>query len=194
MVVALTDTSQEALRAYASSASPGTQAVVTIPASESLEDVKVRLTLAGFVDIKKISESTLNASLPNYEQGASVSLAIGPPTSKSSAWAAALSSKEQVPLVNEDDLLQRDGIPDGDGKECSTDDKGKRKPCKDCSCGLAEIYEKEQQEVNAQPKSSCGNCSLGDAFRCAGCPYLGLPPFKPGEKVAIPSSFMTSDI
>jgi hypothetical protein len=73
---------------------------------------------------------------------------------------------------------------------CGAEGKG-RKPCANCTCGKAEKqstvkFSKTAMSLTesvAPSSSACGNCYRGDAFRCAGCPYLGLPPFKPGEKV-----------
>ena len=62
------------------------------------------------------------------------------------------------------------------------------KPCDNCNCGKKEIYEggiiTEQLETG-QIQSACGSCYLGDAFRCAGCPFRGKPAFEPGDKVKL---------
>lgn len=90
-------------------------------------------------------------------------------------------------IIDEDALLEEDGgglllAPPKMSvtSRKSEDDCGGRKPCDNCTCGRAEL-EKLQQHVKVE-SSACGNCSKGDAFRCAGCPYLGLPAFKPGEE------------
>lgn len=94
-------------------------------------------------------------------------------------------------LVNEDNLLENETEynPLGKDESCST----KPKACANCSCGRAELEAMEEAgNVNLEKKietgkveSSCGNCYLGDAFRCASCPYKGLPAFKPGDKVKL---------
>ncbi|KAF7846206.1 hypothetical protein BT93_L4865 [Corymbia citriodora subsp. variegata] len=113
-------------------------------------------------------------------------------------------------LIDEDELLSEDDLkaPIKVPTECKPKAK-RRRACKDCTCGLAQRLEEEDRAKrdNADSKlrtlklgqdelaevdftvegkvGSCGNCALGDAFRCDGCPYVGLPAFKPGEEVRL---------
>ena len=44
------------------------------------------------------------------------------------------------------------------------------------------------------PLPPCLQCGLGDAFRCGGCPYRGLPAFEMGKKIELPSDFLAVDL
>ncbi|CAJ1954315.1 unnamed protein product [Cylindrotheca closterium] len=87
-------------------------------------------------------------------------------------------------MIDEDALLSDDLLapPPAMGARTATDDCSGRKPCDDCTCGRADAEKATSGEVKQAPSSSCGNCALGDAFRCASCPYLGKPAFKAGEE------------
>ena len=94
---------------------------------------------------------------------------------------------EDEDLIDEDYLLDSynllmsgltTSIPDkNNNKDCKT---SRNSSCKDCTCGRAE----ESLSSESKP-SMCGNCYLGDGFRCNTCPSKGLPPFDPDEKVII---------
>ncbi|KAJ5901753.1 hypothetical protein N7495_002281 [Penicillium taxi] len=115
-------------------------------------------------------------------------------------------------LINEDDLLDEEDFtrPIMPPPECQPKTGRRRRACKDCTCGLADRLEAEDKErranadknlnvlklasgdlneldftVEGKTTGSCGSCALGDAFRCAGCPYLGMPAFKPGQEIQI---------
>ncbi|GAX20559.1 hypothetical protein FisN_3Hh591 [Fistulifera solaris] len=88
------------------------------------------------------------------------------------------------PLLDENSLLESDLLappPSMSAVTTKGDDCGGREPCADCTCGRKD-GSSVLLEQQLPKTSSCGKCGLGDAFRCASCPYLGKPAFKAGEE------------
>ncbi|XP_071564188.1 anamorsin homolog [Temnothorax nylanderi] len=157
----------------------------TDPKDFDLESTNLLLKV--YSDIKEVG--TVSASKPSFEVGSSIPLSFA--KKATNVWK--LDDPVEEDLIDEDELLDESDLVKPDASSltvCAT--TGKRKACKDCSCGLAEeLSGKDAPENNV--KSSCGSCYLGDAFRCASCPYLGMPAFKPGEKVLLPETQLTDD-
>ncbi|KYN37003.1 Anamorsin [Trachymyrmex septentrionalis] len=131
----------------------------------------------------------VSANKPSFEVGSSIPILFA--KKQTNVWK--LDDPVDEDLIDEDELLDESDLVKPDAaslRVCAT--TGKRKACKDCSCGLAEELSGKAAS-DCTVKSSCGNCYLGDAFRCASCPYLGMPAFKPGEKVLLPETQLIVD-
>lgn len=146
-------------------------------------DSKVSFLLAGLVGLSDGANGYISGQKTAFD-----SLSVGLSPGKSSDG-----------LIDENALVAADDYkkPTACGPVTGSEQKKKR-ACKNCTCGLAEQESlapaDRKIDTSAASKSSCGSCSLGDAFRCPGCPYRGLPAFKPGEKVSIPTDWMKVDL
>lgn len=151
--------------------------------------------------------------------GAAVPLRKRKTASEKAAKLKAALASGTASRIDEDSLLEASDLvkPVIQPAECAPEKGKRRKACKNCTCGLRELEEEEIRAGNARRQvllegdelaevdftasmsaknavSSCGNCYLGDAFRCSGCPYLGMPAFKPGEKVSLDNDWAKNDL
>ncbi|CAI7573057.1 unnamed protein product [Penicillium discolor] len=156
--------------------------------------------------LKKKNKPTAPAAvpvIPSFPTGFAAPMGIDSPTNHD--------RDDDDELINEDTLLSEEDLtrPIMPPPECQPKTGRRRRACKDCTCGLADKLEAEDKERRANADKelnvlkldtgdlaeldftvegktgSCGSCALGDAFRCDGCPYMGLPAFKPGQEVQI---------
>ncbi|KIY96140.1 hypothetical protein MNEG_11822 [Monoraphidium neglectum] len=200
---------------------PGARATVQLGGVAQQDEAKSALVLSGFIDCQAAGDSAVTASVPSWGVGAKSALrkpntaeaapaaapsapaAAAAPAPASGAWKLALDDGEDdEELVDEEELLTEEDkqrpAPAISADDCEVGKAG-RKACKDCTCGRAEaeaagIKVQLTQEMLQNPGAgSCGNCSLGDAFRCAGCPYRGLPSFQPGKPLTLPADFLVAD-
>lgn len=173
-------------------------------------NVEKELLLAGFINSEQCpgyadDVIAITAIKPTWETGVSYSLkkTTTGPTGFTGASAVRLSTfavDDEFDLIDEDSLLTEDDLkrpelPKVD--DCEVGKSGK-KACKNCTCGRSEMESSGKLSLTAEElsnnQSACGSCGLGDAFRCSTCPYKGMPPFKPGEKITLSGMLLTADV
>lgn len=170
------------------------------------------LKISGFVDIMAARETDgdnadrfIVCQKPDWEVGSAAKVTINvkpiPTSNTTSSWKMSIDDLADSDLIDEGDLLN-DGVdvktPSACNDSADNDNaSGKKRACKNCSCGLAEeeaaeeIKETTKSDGNngaAKQKSACGNCYKGDAFRCDSCPMKGKPAYEPNESKVVLST------
>jgi hypothetical protein len=172
---------------------------------EAGQTLTTDLKVHGFLDIMVAKDPTNEERFaicekPTWNLGDSAQVNIEPLRTRSqSTWKMAVDDENENDMIDENELLNDGIVPKAPVSDCGTGDAtGKKRACANCTCGLAELEALEGSEnvANASSssasKSGCGNCSKGDAFRCAGCPFLGKPAFQPGQEKLVLA--MTDDL
>lgn len=184
-----------------------------VEAGASLEDLSKRLLLSGLPSATPSPSSNdiaaaVQAIKPTWDTGVRAAISLKKKTPKAeTTWKISLDDKDdrdeddelidEDALLTEEDLAQRPTIIADNGDDCEIGASGKN-ACKDCTCGRADGKMEEvklTREMLENPKTGgCGSCGLGDAFRCAGCPYKGLPSFEEGKPIQLPPDFLAVDV
>lgn len=177
----------------------------SISSREAGQILDTDIKIAGFINSMVAKDSTTGdrfaiATKPNWEVGATATVRIEPSAvAVSNKWKMETSDLAEDDLVDENSLLN-DGLQTKPVSGCGDDNlldgasSGKKRACKNCTCGLLEEElngTAPAENTNATPAeklakaSGCGNCAKGDAFRCGSCPFLGKPAFEPGQEKVI---------
>ncbi len=163
---------------------------------ETGQALAIDLKIQGFLDIMaakdpSTGERFIVCQKPNWEVGATAAVTIA---STGAKWKMDTNDLGESDLIDEDSLIDKNFEVPAPNDCGEASGGGKKRACANCSCGLAETEAAEKIaevskgtiEEKIIKASSCGGCSRGDAFRCAGCPFLGKPAFEPGtERVVL---------
>ena len=160
----------------------------SVTTREAGQVVALDLKISGFIDVMSIKDPSSGERFvvgqkPIYEMNETATIKLPP---------------KPPQQIEDDDLIDENALLDGDNSiqnqsGCGVDNSasgipGKKRACKNCSCGLAELEEGQQPvklntiDEKVNKASGCGGCAKGDAFRCASCPFLGKPAFEPGQE------------
>ncbi|RLN85897.1 hypothetical protein BBJ28_00002875 [Nothophytophthora sp. Chile5] len=175
-----------------------------------LSSILMALLIGGLVDATDSEDASpfypefsaarcFSSKKPSFESGSSAAISLtkksttAQPIKKCALGRGCLMQIwRRVPDTLLDDT---DEVLQAAKNDCGETVGGKKRACKNCTCGLKD---EEDQPVMSEKDlnklvSGCGNVRA-DAFRCGSCPFLGMPAFKPGMEQVLLNLDNSDDI